>query len=90
VSANEIARIAGFALAGLVLGAASFATLRLNAALYLGAAPWRSAALHVLRLAGLGALLVWTARQGAGPLLALAAGLTAARLLVVPRLARPK
>jgi len=87
---GEIVRLLIFALAGFVLGGASYAMLKLNTVLYLGGGPWRSAVLHIARLAILVAILVWAARRGAGPLLALAAGLVAARPVVVPFLARLK
>jgi hypothetical protein len=79
MSGGEMARLAAFGLAGLLLGAASLAALRRNVADYLGGRAWRSIGAHVARLAILAAILVWTARQGAGPLLALAAGLVLAR-----------
>jgi len=85
-----IARLLIFALAGFALGGASYATLKLNTVLYLSGDRWRSAVLHFFRLALLVAILVWAARQGAGPLLAMAAGLVVARPVVVPILARLK
>lgn len=72
-----------FALAGLVVGGASFAALRVNTALYVAGDVWRSLALHVGRLALIAAGLVVAARQGAGPLLAGASGLVAARWIAV-------
>lgn len=79
----EVTRLAAFGLAGLLLGAASLAALRLNVADYLVGRAWRPIATHLARLAILAAILVWTARQGAGPLLALAAGLVLARPIAV-------
>jgi hypothetical protein len=81
MTAGTIARLAGFGLAGLALGGASLAALRLNVSAYLGGAPWRSAAAHLARMAILIAILAWAARQGGGPLLALAGGLVTARPL---------
>lgn len=88
MTAGEIWGLSLFAAGGFVLGAASYAALRLNTALYLGGSAWRSAVLHLARLALLTAVLVWTARQGAWPLLSMCAGLVAARPVVVPFLAR--
>lgn len=79
----ELYRTAAFALAGLVVGGASFAALRVNTALYVAGDVWRSLALHAGRLALVAAGLVVAARQGAGPLLAGAAGLVAARWVAV-------
>jgi F1F0 ATPase subunit 2 len=76
-------QVAAFALAGLALGAASFAALRLNTALYVAGDVWRSLALHFARLALVVAGLVLAAREGAGPLLAGAAGLVVARWIAV-------
>jgi hypothetical protein len=87
---GEIARLLIFALAGFALGGASYAMLKLNTVLYLGGDWRRSAVLHLFRLAILVTILVWAARQGGGPLLAMAAGLVAARPVVVPILARLK
>lgn len=88
MTAGEVARLAAFALAGFVLGAASFASLRLNASLYVGSGLWRPILLHLARLAVVAGALVWTAFQGAGPLLAAAAGLTLARPIAVRLLGR--
>ncbi|HTX50658.1 MAG TPA: ATP synthase subunit I [Caulobacteraceae bacterium] len=76
-------QLAGFALAGLVVGGASFATLRLNTALYVTGDLWRSLALHLARLSLVGAGLVTAALEGAGPLLAGAGGLVVARWISV-------
>jgi hypothetical protein len=79
----ETWRIAAFALAGLVLGGASFATLRINTDLYVAGDLWRSLVLHLARLALVAAGLVAAALQGAGPLLAGAGGLVASRWIAV-------
>lgn len=84
----EIARLAAFGLAGLLIGAASLAALRANVSAYLDGRAWRSLAAHLGRLAVLAAVLVWTARQGAGPLLALAGGLVLARPIAVRLMGR--
>jgi F1F0 ATPase subunit 2 len=84
----ETGRLAAYAVAGLALGAASFASLRLNTDLYVGGGLWRPIALHLLRLAVVTAVLVFAALKGAGPLLAVAAGLVIARPLVVRLLGR--
>lgn len=79
----EAGRLVAFALVGLVVGGASFAALRLNTALYVAGDLWRSLALHLTRLALVGAGLLAAALQGAGPLLAGAGGLVAARWIAV-------
>ncbi|HWA63223.1 MAG TPA: ATP synthase subunit I [Caulobacteraceae bacterium] len=84
----EGARLAAYAAAGFGLGGASYAALRRTSALYVGGGAWTALALHVLRLATVGAALFLCARQGAGPLLAAAAGLALVRPLAVPALAR--
>jgi F1F0 ATPase subunit 2 len=86
----EAAHIAAFALAGFVLGAASFASLKLNTDLYLGGQLWRPIALHLLRLAIVSAALACAALQGAGPLLAAAAGIVIARPVTVRLLGRTR
>lgn len=88
MTVGEIERLAAFGAAGLALGGASLASLRLNTNLYLGGDLWRPIGLHLARLTVLTVVLVWTARQGAGPLIALAAGLVTARPLAVRLLAR--
>jgi len=88
MTGGEGERLAAFAMAGLVLGAASFASLRLNASLYVAGGLWRPILLHLARLAVIAGALVWTAFQGAGPLLAAAAGLTLARPIAVRMLGR--
>lgn len=85
---EPMARLAAFALAGLVLGGASLAVLRLNVSLYVRGGLWRPIASHLARLAVLGAILIWTARQGPGPLLAVAAGLVLARPIALRVLAK--
>lgn len=82
-------RLVAFGLGGLVLGAASLALLKWNVAQYLHGRPWRPLAAHLLRLAVISGVLVWAARQGAGPLLCLAAGLVIARPIAVRVLGRP-
>jgi hypothetical protein len=85
MTAPHILRLALYALAGAALGSVSLFTLRLTARLYMEA-PARAVTLHVARLATLGAILVLSALQGAGPLIALAAGLTLVRPILVRRL----
>jgi F1F0 ATPase subunit 2 len=86
----EAEHLAAFALSGLALGAASFASLKLNTDLYLGGRLWRPIALHILRLAIVTAALAFAALQGAGPLLAAAAGLVIARPIAVRLIGRPR
>ncbi|MEI9963905.1 MAG: F0F1 ATP synthase subunit A [Caulobacteraceae bacterium] len=62
----ETARLAAFALTGFALGAASFASLRLNTDLYLRGGLWRPIALHAARLAVLAGALVFAAPPGCG------------------------
>jgi hypothetical protein len=83
MTVDEIERLAVFGLAGLVLGGASLASLRLNTALYLSGGLWRPIGLHLARLGIVAGALVWTAHQGAGPLIAAAAGLVLARPVVL-------
>lgn len=71
--------LALYGLAGLALGAASLTALRFNTSLYLAGRLWGSLGLHIARLAIVAGLLIWTARQGAGPLVAIAAGLVLTR-----------
>ena len=85
---GEIMRLAAFGLAGLGLGGASLLALRANVASYLTGSPWRPLAAHLERLAIIAGVLIWTARQGAGPLLCLAAGLVLARPIAVRVLGR--
>lgn len=82
-SPQDLGRLAAFAAAGLALGMASLALLRRNVSDYLAGGLWRSLASHLLRLAVLAVVLVWAARQGPGPLLAMAGGLVLARPLGV-------
>lgn len=80
-----------YALAGLAAGLGYFASLRWLTRRLLerephGAPPWaRLALVQLLRLAALAALLIGAAQRGAWPLLALAAGVLAARAIVVAR-----
>jgi hypothetical protein len=90
VSIDQIVRLAAFGLAGLLLGAASLGSLRLNTDLYLGGRVWRPIGLHLARLAIVAGALLWTAFQGAGPLIAVAAGLVAARPIAVRMLGRAR
>lgn len=85
---SDIERLAAFGLAGLVLGGASLASLRLNTWLYVEGGVWRPIGLHLARLTVLAGALVWAAHQGAGPLLAGAAGLVLARPIAVRTLGR--
>jgi len=80
-----------WALAGLVIGAWHFASLRWLSRRLLApsAGALRLAALYLLRIAVLVAACTAAARQGAGPLLALAAGLLVARLAFVAHARRP-
>lgn len=82
------AAIAGFALFGLALGAAHYAAIHLQSQALMRRAGWRMAVLPLLRFAVTGAGLLFAATEGAAPLLAAAAGISAARLVAL-RLARP-
>jgi F1F0 ATPase subunit 2 len=84
----EAAHLAVFTVSGFAVGAASFASLKLNTDLYLGGRLWRPIAFHLLRLAIVAAALAFAAFQGAGPLLAAAAGLVIARPVTVRLLGR--
>lgn len=88
MTAGDVERLAAFGLAGLVLGGASMASLRLNTDLYVGGSLWRPIGLHFARLSIVAGVLVWTAFQGAGPLLAAAGGLVLARPIAVRMLGR--
>jgi hypothetical protein len=88
MNAGDIARLASYGLAGLVLGAASMASLRLNTDLYVRGGVWRPIGLHFLRLSIVAGALVWTAFQGVGPLLAVTGGLVLARPIAVRTLGR--
>jgi hypothetical protein len=90
MTVDEIGRLAAFGLAGLVLGGASMASLRLNTDLYVGGGLWRPIGLHVARLSIMAGVLVWTAFQGAGPLIAVAAGLVLARPIAVRMLGKAR
>jgi hypothetical protein len=85
MTAIEMPGLAVYAAGGFILGLASFTALRANAGLYLAGGLWRPIGLHLARLAVLAGALILVARQGAGPLLAAAAGLLVARHLVVHR-----
>jgi len=88
MTAGDIERLAAFGQAGLILGGASMASLRLNTDLYVRGRLWRPIGLHFLRLSIMAGVLVWTAFQGAGPLLAVAGGLVLARPIAVRMLGR--
>jgi hypothetical protein len=90
MTVGEFERLAVFGLAGLALGGASLASLRLNTTLYLAGGLWRPIGLHLARLAIVVGALVWTACQGAGPLLAVAAGLVLARPIALRALGRAR
>lgn len=79
MTVGGIERLVIFGLTGLVLGGASLGSLRLNTNLYLAGGLWRPIVLHLARLAIVFSTLAWTAQQGAGPLIAAAAGLVIAR-----------
>lgn len=80
---DEVLRLGAYALAGFILGAASFAILRMNTRLYVASPGWWPASMHLLRLIVVAAALFLASRQGAGPLLAVAGGFVAARPLMV-------
>lgn len=88
MTVGQIDYLTAFGLAGLAVGAASFAALRLNTSLYLGGGLWRPIGLHLGRLAIVAGALVWAAHQGPGPLIASAAGLVLARPIAVPMFGR--
>jgi hypothetical protein len=71
-------------LAGLGIGAAHFALLRRNAALYISAGGFlRALGLQALRIAGVAAGLTFAAWHGALPLLLAALGVMIARPLIL-------
>jgi hypothetical protein len=84
----DAAWLSAFFFAGLALGGASLAVIKWNVAQYLRGSPWGPLAGHLARLAVIAGVLVWAARQGAGPLLCLAAGLVIARPIAVRVLGR--
>lgn len=85
----DTVRLVAFGLAGLILGGASLIVLKWNVAQYLHGNAWLPLAAHLVRLAVIAGVLVWAARQGASPLLCLAAGLVIARPIAVRVLGRP-
>lgn len=85
----EAVRLAALFLGGVALGGVSLAVLKWNVAQYLRGGPWAALAAHLARLAILAGVLVWAGRQGAGPLLCIAAGLVVARPIAVRVLGRP-
>jgi len=78
--------LAGFVAGMLYFGALRWMTWRLAGP---GGRAWGSwgwlGLLQAIRIAGVTALLLWAARRGGGPLLALAAGVMSARLSLVQR-----
>ncbi len=83
----SVLRLAGFALLGLFGGALYFyAVWRSALALAGGGGLGKIAPFIVARFIVLGALLVFAGLRGAGPLLAAAAGVLAARLVMTRRL----
>ncbi|QUD89536.1 N-ATPase subunit AtpR [Phenylobacterium montanum] len=88
MNASGAVNLAMFGLAGLALGAASLTALRVNTSLYISGPLWRPLGLHAARLAIVAAVLVWAARQGPGPLIAIAAGLVLARPIAIRALGR--
>jgi hypothetical protein len=87
---NDMMKLALFALLGLALGGWHFASLRWLSRRLVGAGPgvppWgRMALLQALRIALLVALFYAAVRQGALPLLGLAAGVLLARTLMLRR-----
>jgi len=85
---GEIVRLAAFGLAGLVVGGSSLTMLRATTSMYVAGRVGRPIALHLTRLGLVGGALVWTALQGAGPLIVAAAGLTLARPIAVRLMGR--
>ncbi len=83
----SVLRLAGFGLLGLFGGALYFyAVWRSARALAGGAGLVRTVLFVLARFILLGALLVFASRRGAGPLLAVAAGVLAARFVMTRRL----
>ena len=84
MTASLALNLALWLLFGLAAGIAHFALLRWNAALYVSAAGVpRALAVQALRMAATTALLAFAAWHGAAALLPAAAGVVAARSLVV-------
>lgn len=83
------ARAATWAAAGVALGVAHLALLRLDVELWLRRRGWAApVGLHVLRLAAVAGAFLLLARRGALPLLAALAGFGASHLLLALR--RPR
>ena len=75
---------------GVLIGLIYFRMVRQSADLMLSGrrgAPWFGLALVLLRMVGLGGILIVAALQGAGPLLAAAMGLLIGRFAVMRRTA---
>jgi hypothetical protein len=70
---------------GSLLGGAYCIALAANIRLYLKRAQWRALPFHLLRIAGVAAIFMIFARQGAMPLLVSLAGFLAARTVAANR-----
>ncbi len=82
----DLAILAIWVAGGGIIGLVYFRTVRRSAVLLLSGrrgGPWLGLALVLLRLTGLGAVLVIAAMQGAGPLLAASLGLLIGRFAVM-------
>jgi hypothetical protein len=84
-AAATIATALGAIVLGFAVGAAHFASLRWNAALFTQGHPWRAFALQMLRLAASGLLFFLLARCGAWPLLCAAIAWLGARTFALRR-----
>ncbi len=83
---RDVLTLAIWLAGGGMIGLIYFRMVRHSADLMLSArpgGPWSSLALVLLRLAGLGGVLVMAAMQGAGPLLAASLGLLIGRFVVM-------
>ncbi|MDZ4135212.1 MAG: ATP synthase subunit I [Paracoccaceae bacterium] len=83
---REIVILAGWAFGGGMLGVIYFRMVRHSADLMLSGrrgGPWLGLALVLVRMAGLGGVLIIAAMQGAWPLLAAGAGLWVGRFVVL-------
>lgn len=87
MTSNDLIRGALFALGGAGLCALNLATLRYSVPRIIHGDVGRQIALHALRLVLVVAVLAWTARQGAAPLIGLGVGFMLARPLVMRLLA---
>lgn len=82
----SIATLLGLLVLGVLLGLVFFQSLWWITLRLLGGGSARlMLACHLGRFALLGGALVWAARQGIGPLLAMAAGITLARMATLHR-----